>query len=92
MKGDFEEAALSAGNLESKFVQQCVKDRGNDLVKALKQSGKGGGARSGQHGAPYNQAGSQLIREGNQIGGELGSAFKDVGKQLIEYGRGINHY
>lgn len=92
MKGDLEEAALSAGDMNSKFLLQCVKDRANILVKELKGAGKGAGARSGQHGTPYSQVGSQLIREGNAIGGPLGQVLKEVGKQQLQYGRGIGHY
>ncbi|WP_353328891.1 hypothetical protein, partial [Chitiniphilus shinanonensis] len=92
IKGDFEEASLSMPHLERKFVEQCVKDRGNDLVKALKKAGRGSGSRSGQHGTPYKQAGNQLVKEGNEIGGELGEIFKETGRRLVDYGRGVNHY
>jgi RHS repeat-associated protein len=92
IKGDFDEAALSSPYVERKFIEQCVKDRANNIVKAMKEAGKGSGARSGQHGAPYKQTGSQIIREGNEIGGELGQVFKEVGSRMIEYGKGIGHY
>ncbi len=91
LKGNFEEASLSMPHLEKSFIEKVARARGNDLLKALKKCGKGGGARSGQHGAPYKQAGNQMIKEGSQIGGELGKIFKNIGKQLIKKGKGISH-
>jgi hypothetical protein len=89
--GNFEEASLSFPHMNREFVKQCIKDRADTIVKTLKEAGKGAGARSGQHGSPYAQAGSQLIREGNTIGGELGNIFKETGKRMIDYARSINH-
>lgn len=78
INGNFREASLSAPEVEGKFVEQCVKDRANFIVKEMKSAGRGAGARSGQHGAPYKQAGSQLIREGNEIGGNWAKSLKKL--------------
>lgn len=95
MRGDIERirTLIEAGEtIEANVLRQCVAKRGASLVKELKEAGRGAGSRSGQHGTPSKQAGSELVREGNQVGGEIGQALKDAGSRLIDKGKGINHY
>ena len=48
-------------------MRQCASKRGGQLLKDMKDAGVGTGARSGQHGAPYSRAGSELRREANEV-------------------------
>jgi phage terminase large subunit-like protein len=57
------------------LYRQCASKRGSQLVKELKDMGTGTGARSGQHGTPYSQAGAQLRREANSM---FNTALRDA--------------
>lgn len=94
IRGDIKQiqTLVEAGEtLESDVLTQCIARRSGSLVRELKEAGRGAGARSGQHGTPFKQAGSQMVREGNQVGGQIGQAMKDVGTRLIDKGNSINH-
>ncbi|HLO95972.1 MAG TPA: hypothetical protein VK195_16825 [Burkholderiaceae bacterium] len=70
-------------HLEKAALQRIARQRGSEILKELKSGGVGAGARSGQHGTPFSQAGAQLIREGNMVKGELVEAMKAAGRRLI---------
>jgi RHS repeat-associated protein len=74
------------------LLRQCASKRGNQLVKELKDAGTGAGARSGQHGTPFSQAGAELRREANEVSNPaIQDAMRTQAERLIQQGKGINH-
>ncbi|MDJ0761223.1 MAG: RHS repeat-associated core domain-containing protein [Woeseiaceae bacterium] len=98
-KGDYEsarflirEAAAMSSKEVAKWAQKSAAQRGQVLLKKYRDLGKGQGARSGQHGTPWKNAGADLIREGNKLPpGPYRDALKALGKQYINKGKGWNH-
>jgi hypothetical protein len=76
----------------AELLRQCASKRGGQLLKELKESGVGTGARSGQHGAPYSRAGAELRREANDVADPvLRDILRTQAERLVQQGRGINH-
>lgn len=74
------------------LMRQCASKRGGQLLKEMKNSGVGQGARSGQHGAPYSRAGAELRREANEVSDPtLREILRTQAERLVQQGRGFNH-
>jgi RHS repeat-associated protein len=76
-------------------VQEVVAEMANDAVRKFKSAGVGAGATSGQHGAPYNAAATQLqsFLKQNSSGmmAEMKEALEAKIKQLRSDAKGSNH-
>ena len=67
--------------------------KANDILKGIKKSGVGSGARSGQHGRPYSQAAKELNALAKDKG-LLSGVRKQLSKKASEFeskAKTINH-
>jgi hypothetical protein len=79
-----------------KTPQEWAKADANDALKKAKQSGVGTGARSGQHGKPYNQAAAELRRKAKEAKDrgdlpEYVDGLLEKARQFDQKAREINH-
>lgn len=85
----------SGNRIKGKWVspQDWANLKANDILKKWKESGVGAGARSGQHGTPFNSAAKeiqQLAKDKNLLP-EVREQLLKKAKEYLMRAKNINH-